>query len=128
VLYCSVLLCRRTGVKWIHARTFGGPYPAQPLETTSASLARAQQRLDQKKAAQAVPQLVCKDDSANCKRWSDDGEVSGLGWAAGGRVGMVSAADELCCDVRAPACLPACLSTLSGPLPSRGLHLSAVHQ
>lgn len=101
-----MLYWRRTGVKWIHARTFGGPYPARPLETTGASLARSQQRLDQKRAAQAVPQLVCKDDSDSCQRWSGEGEVSGLGWAGQQERMCEWVALLMCC---ARPCLPACL-------------------
>lgn len=39
---------RRTAVKWIHAREFGGPYPSRPLATNAASLERAERLLAQK--------------------------------------------------------------------------------
>ncbi len=68
----------RAGVKWIHARPFGGRYPDKPLATSGASLAAAEQMLADRERWQ-VDKPACQDHNAACKDWAAHGEVRGLG-------------------------------------------------
>lgn len=75
---------RRTAVKWIHAKPFGGPYPPRPLATSGESLARAEQLLEEKRARREAPAEACVDKNEGCRDWADAGEVRQAGRRAGG--------------------------------------------
>ncbi|PSC73401.1 putative trehalase [Micractinium conductrix] len=74
---CPVLKGTKwTAVKWIHAKQFGGPYPARPLATSGESLARAQRLLEEKQARKEIPRPACLDSNEGCREWADNGECS----------------------------------------------------
>jgi len=87
----------RAGVKWIHAKPFGGPYPSRPLATSGESLARAERLLEEKQARKEVPTAPCTDINEACRGWADIGEVRGVGLGSCGWQGCLGRAAR-CAD------------------------------
>lgn len=80
----------RAGVKWVHARPFGGQYPDKPLATSGASLAAAEALLAERQRWQQ-DKPACQDYNAACKDWAAHGEVcTGVERAAGGLLTLLN--------------------------------------